>query len=787
MLAYGIGFAICIQSSIGETGYPKDIEALFEQHCYDCHDEDTSKGGLNLVSLGVNLDDSKTFKSWVRVLERVREGEMPPEKKTRPSTEAIRAFVEQVEPVLYKADRKSKLESGNVHVRRLTRQEFEYTLQDLLAVDIPILDLLPEETPSHGFETVADGQQFSHFNLASYLQATDAALEEAFNRAFEAPKSYRKHYQPEDLVKQGGGNYRGPELRGGESIAYKMGVQFYGRMYSTRVPESGWYKITLHGVRAINPGANKVVWGTLRTGACNSAEPMLYMVSPIEATQKKRDLTFDAWIRKGHCLELKTLDATLKTAPNGITGGRVSYKNRNLPKQGYSGIANSGITIERVFSKRDPEEIRARLLAGFSQSTLETLDTTQKKREFLYHAVGRFANIAFRRPVSAEQALPYIQLAQEEILKKDATVTDGLKAAYRAILCSPRFHTFIEKPGQLDDHALAARLSYALWNSMPDWELRQLADQNKLRDPNIFHAQTDRLLEHPHAQRFVKSFTDQWLNLNDIDFTSPDTRLYRSFDPIVQESMLAETRGFFDESLRANLSIINLVSADFSILNERLARFYGLKDLKLAPGNGLQKVKLGNSGRGGLVTHGAVLKVTANGTTTSPVVRGVWVAEKILGMEIPPPPEDVPAVEPDIRGAKSIREQLAKHRDSESCSACHRKIDPAGFALENYDPVGLWRGKYGTSKQAAKVNPAGTVPTGEKFNDIFQWKKIYSGKPDLLTRAFAKNLLTYATGAKPRFSDQTNLDTIVAKSSVKGYKLRSIVHATLASETFKTK
>ena len=281
------------------------------------------------------------------------------------------------------------------------------------------------------------------------------------------------------------------------------------------------------------------------------------------------------------------IDATLKTAPNGITG-RVSYKNRNLPKQGYSGIANSGITIERVFSKRDPEEIRARLLAGFSQSTLETLDTTQKKREFLYHAVGRFANIAFRRPVSAEQARPYIQLAQEEILKKDATVTDGLKAAYRAILCSPRFHTFIEKPGQLDDHALAARLSYALWNSMPDWELRQLADQNKLRDPNIFHAHRS-ATGTSHAQRFVNSFTDQWLNLNDIDFTSPDTRLYRSFDPIVQESMLAETRGFFDESLRANLSVINLVSADFSILNERLARFYGLKDLKLAPGNGLQR------------------------------------------------------------------------------------------------------------------------------------------------------------------------------------------------------
>ena len=788
VLSFTLLFAgITLPSLHAGTNYPDQAAALFDNHCYDCHDGDISKGGLNLETLGYNLQDPHTFKKWVRILDRVRDGEMPPAKKPRPEKKDIQAFTSHLQPALFQADRKQKLQSGSVHVRRLTRKEYEYTVQDLLAIDIPLIDLLPEEAASHGFETVADAQQLSHFNLASYLDAADLALDEAFKRAFTTPKPFKKHFTPAELTKRGGGNYRGPEARGEELIAYKLRVQFYGRMFPTRAPESGWYKVTLHNLRGVNPGANNVVWGTLRSGANSSAAPIMFPVGLVEASKQKRDLTFEAWIRKGYSLELKVNDATLKTASNGAQGGNVSYTGRDLVKQGYPGIATTGITLERIFSKRDPAEIKSRLLAGFPEETLQTLDTKEKKKKFLYQAVGRFANVAFRRQVTLQQAQPYIQLAYQELDRTDATIQDALKAAYRAILCSPRFHTFIEKPGQLDDHALASRLSYTLWNSMPDWHLRQLADQGKLKDPTVYHAEIERLLAHPFSQRFIESFTDQWLNLKDIDFTTPDTRLYKSFDPIVQESMLAETRGYFKNILQENLRVKNIVTSNFSMLNERLARFYGLKDLGLQPGKGLQKVKFANSGRGGIVTHGSVLKVTANGTTTSPVVRGVWVSEKILGMEIPPPPPDVPAVEPDIRGAKSIREQLDKHRNSEACNSCHVKIDPAGLALENYDPVGLWRGKYGNSKKAAKVNPAGITPEGKEFKNIFQWKGIYGAREDLLTKAFAKHFLTYATGAPPRFSDRITLKKIVGQSKAKDYKLRPILHATLASEIFKTK
>jgi hypothetical protein len=263
--------------------------------------------------------------------------------------------------------------------------------------------------------------------------------------------------------------------------------------------------------------------------------------------------------------------------------------------------------------------------------------------------------------------------------------------------------------------------------------------------------------------------------------------LYRTFDGIVQASMVSETRSFVRELLKHNHSVKNLIQSDFSMMNERLIRFYRLENVSVKPGGGIQKVNLKGFPRGGLVTQGAVLKVTANGTTTSPVVRGVWVSERLLGLEIPPPPPNVPAVEPDIRGAVSIRDQLDKHRNDASCAACHRKIDPAGFVLESFDPVGLWRSKYGKGAKGARVNPAGITPQGEKFSGIGEWKRIYSSKPQLLTEGFSKQLLTYATGAPMRFSDREVIARIVLSASKKEYGMRSIVHASLASELFKAK
>ena len=758
---------------LGRAAAETTVAAFLEQHCTECHDTDVKKGGLDLTSLAFDLKDPARFKAWRQVFERVRDGEMPPKKKAPPEQAGKDAFLAKIKAPLLQADDEDIAANGRVRSRRLTRAEYEHTLHDLLGIDIPLKSLLPEDRPSHGFETVAEGQQLSHHQLARYLDVADQALENAFKRALKGDSSYSKHHTPEMLIKNRGGNYRGPELRKGESITWPITLQFFGRT-PTWVPESGWYQITLRGVRGINPTSDGAVWGTLRSGICESNAPLLSMIGLVEATPAPRDLTFEAWIEKGHRLELRPNDGTHRKAPTGANGGNVSFTGRNLEREGYSGIAHKGIDIRRIHPNVDRQGVQKKL---FGDEGLEAL-----KPGNLQRLVTRFARRAFRRPVKEEQSAPYVDIA-EKALAGGATLQESLRSAYRAILCSPRFLTFIEAPGALDDHAIASRLSHALWCSVPDSELTHLADEGRLKDPQVLAAQFERMMGHAKAQRFIHSYTDQWLKLNQIDFTTPDNRLFRDFDPVVQESMLQETRSYFAEMLRGDMDVTHLVASDFTFLNGRLARHYRISP-QLNAGEGLQKAALKpEDRRGGLVTQGAVLKVTADGTSTSPVVRGVFINERLLGSPIPPPPPGVPAIEPDIRGATSIRDQLVKHRSHESCSSCHQTIDPPGFALENYDPVGIWRKGYGKDGRGAKVDPSGITPEGVAFSDLSGWQQIYLKRRVQLARGFASHFLTYATGAPPRFRDDAMLDRIAAKTN----GLRSLLREIVLSEAFLNK
>ncbi len=766
--------AVCaVSCGSSQAGSP--VAGFLDHHCVECHDADVKKGGLDLTALAFDLDDAARFKQWQHIFERVRDGEMPPKKKPQPAKADAAAFLASLKAPLLKADAADIAANGRVRSRRLTRTEYEHTLHDLLGIDIPLRDLLPEDRASHGFETVAEGQQLSQHQLARYLDVADIALTNAFSRALEGDESFAKHYEPKVLSKFTRGNYRGPDFRDGKSIAWPIGLQFFGRMNATAVPADGWYRITLRGVHAINPGDDGAVWGALRSGICYSNAPMLYMIGLVEATSTPRDLVFEAWTQKDHMLELRPQDATLKRAQSGAKGGNVSFIGRDLAKQGYEAIAHRGIDITRIHPNADHAAVKKKL---FGEADVKTLNAAAVEK-----LVTRFATRAFRRPVTEEQSAPYREMARQ-VLAEGEKPADALRIACRAMLCSPRFLTFIEAPGALDDHAIASRLSYALWVSMPDHALTKLADENKLRDPAVLAQQVDRMLADAKSKRFINSFTDQWLKLNQIDFTSPDTRLYRDFDPVVQESMLQETRAYISEMVRGDLGISHLVDSDFAFVNGRIARHYR-DDLKTTPGGGLQKVALDpKARRGGLVTQGAILKVTADGTSTSPVVRGVFINERILGEHIPPPPPGIPAIEPDIRGAISIRDQLDKHRNSESCAACHQLIDPPGFALENYDPVGIWRERYGKGGEGVKVNPAGTTPDGSTFGNLFDWQKIYAKRTDQLARGYATQFLTYATGAPPRFSNEGTLDEIIADVRKAGHGMRAIIREAVLSDMF---
>jgi hypothetical protein len=379
-------------------------------------------------------------------------------------------------------------------------------------------------------------------------------------------------------------------------------------------------------------------------------------------------------------------------------------------------------------------------------------------------------------------------------------------AGYTAIICSPPFLYLEEEPGRLDNYALASRLSFFLWNSPPDEALLEHARSGALAQPGVLRSEAERLLNDSKSRRFVEAFLDYWLDLRNFDATTPSNTLYPDYylDESLTEAALDESRMFFTELLEKNLPARNVIDSDFTYLNERLAVHYGIPGVE---GGNMRRVSLpADSVRGGVMTQAIVLKVTANGTTTSPVIRGKWITERILGQIVPPPPSGVPAVDPDTRGAVTIRQQLAKHRADESCATCHQKIDPQGFALENFDVMGGWRDRYrGDAKDkvpevglgkngwpfdfhyALPVESYGELPDGREFNDVRQFKRLILDDEAQIARNVARHLVVYATGASTRFSDREAIERILEQTKATQYGVRSLVHAIVESDLFRNK
>jgi hypothetical protein len=427
-------------------------------------------------------------------------------------------------------------------------------------------------------------------------------------------------------------------------------------------------------------------------------------------------------------------------------------------------------------------------------------DPARDARRLLAAFVAR----AYRRPVAPGEVDRFVALVGER-RAAGLSFAEALVAGYTAVLASPAFLFLEERPGPLDDHALATRLALFLWNSPPDAALRARADRGELRRPDVLRAETERLLADPRAQRFRDAFLDYWLDLRRMEDSTPSTTLYNDYylDDALTEAALAETQLYFAELLERDLPVRHLIDSDFTYLNERLATHYGIPDVR---GVALRRVTLpAGSPRGGLLTQASVLKVTANGTTTSPVLRGNWIVERILGLRIPPPPP-VTAVEPDIRGAVTIREQLAKHRADPSCASCHRKMDPPGFALESFDVLGGWRDRYrgiaddrpaikGLGKNGQPfafhfgppVDATGELPDGRPFRDIREFKRLLRDNEADLARNLVRQLLVFATGAPTHFSDRAAVERIVGDARERGYGVRSLVHGIVQSELFRHK
>jgi hypothetical protein len=461
-------------------------------------------------------------------------------------------------------------------------------------------------------------------------------------------------------------------------------------------------------------------------------------------------------------------------------GGNARPANQDIPKE------EQEPPLESVVSEH-PEADAARLLAGFLPR-------------------------AFRRSVSPDEVQAYVRIVTRE-LGRHACFEDALKEAYKTALCAPDF-LFVGDTSlaaskntqriRLSDRGIAERLALWFWNSVPDEELIALANEGALHLPANLKKQSDRLLADPRSDRFIADFTDQWLDLRKIDATQPDLKIYPESREHLKHSMIAETRAYLRELIARDLSVTHLVKSEFAMLNQSLARHYNVPDVS---GCAIRRVALPEgTPRGSFLTQAAVLKVTANGTTTSPVTRGVWINERLLGNHIPPPPAGVPAIDPDTRGATTIRGRLEKHRSDAQCAGCHAKIDPPGFALESFDVIGGLRDRYRSlgvgetfvdfrfdSGWAPKVrlhqavDPSGNLPGGEPFKNIAEFQSLVLRNPEALAANMVRQFIMYGTGSEPHYSDRREIARVLQQTKSSNYGIRSLIDAVVQSDLFLSK
>lgn len=838
---------------VSGTSLPRPLPEFIEANCASCHDDVEKKGGFDLTSLSSDLSNAKTLERWVRVHDRVAAGEMPPKDKKAPPPAERQAFVQALGGIVTQSEQQALAGEGRATQRRLNRYEYENAVRDLLGAPwLQIRDGLPEDGEAYRFNKVGDALDLSHVNMARYLGVAEDALRQVLARQATRPEpSVTRYYardqrsfanrmffsvfntrperatfpvldkspQPDVRAKRqpvtvGAGDpaMREREAMGVVASSYEP-IEL--RFEKFKAPVSGRYKIRVSAYSVwVGPG-KKVPGKADRwwipdfddVSPGRRPEPIT-LYSEIPPRQLRRLGAFDV----GTDPTVAELDVHLLAGemirPDAVRFFRSRPSNWQNPlatPEGQPGVAFRWLEVEGPLF--DPWPLAGHQLmfgdlpitsAAGKKIEVQSADPKRDAERLLRGFLAK----AYRRPTTdadAQRFLPVIHRA----LDSGTSFTDAMILGYTAVLCSPGFLCLEETPGPLSDHAVAARLAFFLWNSAPDAQLRRLADEGKLRRPDVLRAETERLLNHPKARQFVDAFLDYWLDLRRIQTTSPDASLYNDYylDDALIESALEETQLFFAELLRADLPARTIVTSDFIFANERLADHYRLPPVE---GAALRRVPVTpESLRGGLLTQASVLKVTANGTTTSPVLRGAWVMERILGLPPSPPPPGTPAVEPDIRGANTIRQLLAKHSSQETCAGCHTRIDPAGFALESFDVMGAWRDKYraiadnvppaiGIGKGGLKftfhyaqpVDSAGELWDGRKFRDIGEFKQLLLTEEKQIARNLARQLVTYATGAPVRFSDRPAVEAMLQRSAARGYGVRSLVHEIVQSELF---
>ena len=777
------------------AGFEATVQPFLEDACLPCHNERRKRGGLNLEPFQSVDSIARDPNTWEKALDKIRTGEMPPEDDPRPDPDTLAAVTRWIDLEIARVDRTAVPDPGRVTIRRLNRTEYNNTIRDLLGVDLNPADDFPQDDSGYGFDNIGDVLSVSPVLMERYLLASERLARTAvFGPEPRKPTLERKNSGPRKVVES-------TEI----PAAYdQTGLSLPNAAHVThRFPVDGEYLIRVYG-GGIRPAGSDPVTFTLWIDGREAASQTLDPDASASFANDQQELggkaldfrtnvsAGDHWVAVSIPRLYEGLPASYK-GPNPSTRPPFVWPEFQLPRKDP--------TPERIAEARKRyDENRARVrptndarvgymeIGGpYSQPTGPSPESRAKifvcghprgahVAGCASRIVGSLAERAFRRVVPPAEVARYTSLFRQA-RQRGEPFDDGIVVALQALLVSPDFLFRLEQDrvgpaataGGVSEHELATRLSYFLWASMPDMALRRQADIRSLRRPEVLATEVRRMLQDPRAAALVREFGGQWLQFRALENVKPDVEKFPDFDPYLRMSMREETERFFARVIREDRSILDFLDGKYTYLNERLARHYGVEGIA---GPAFRLVDVQDPNRGGVLTHGSVLTVSSYSTRTSPVLRGKWVLDNLLDAPPPDPPPNVPIIdEAAIGAAATQRQQLEAHRANPTCAACHRRMDPLGFGLENFDAIGKWRTRDGSFP----VDASGVLPDGRHFTGPAELTKILASERDAFAKALTSKMLTYALGRGLEPYDRRTVRMIARKLPEHDYRFSGLV------------
>ena len=804
-----------------------EVSGLIEKYCVRCHGPKRQKGSLRLDHVSTMISDETVALQWQDILDVMNLSEMPPEDSKQPTKEELTTSLEKLTGNLVEARKRLTDSGGHIVLRRLNRREYDRTIKALFGVPVDV-SLLPEDGRVENYDTLGQANSFSSLHLERYLKLGRSALDQSFaklnkrNRETHTRKEQGESRVSKDIKGQikhidnkiagfdkalAKGDKRHSGARDVKVIERKLVDWFLaqpaaktgavlpsqGIMPTKHVslgwkPKTGLYKVKVRlGVaqdKAVDDLFLKVARKDPRSSIPDALD--LFKVTGTLKEPQEIELFYEVDNLLSNQLVLSRWDLHPQVHPEFAKAKDYWFRFRGVRK--FYKDTKPNIWIDWVEVKGPLEQKPAPLSA---RNLIKGDKVTKKSDTEVRSLFEQFTFKAFRNEQAPKTYIDKLMKIYKASLAHGAKTEDALKDALSVVLASPRF-LFINEPGSageksrsLTERELAIRLAYFLWSAPPDDMLLELAAQGKLRDKATLLSQVDRMISDSRSNHFVETFLTQWLELDRLNGIDPDSTVSKKYDRVVQDRSRKEVYAFFKNLLRQNLPATDLLSSDYVMVDSAMAKFYGFKGVS---SDEFKAVKVpANSIRGGLLGQSAILTLTGTGERTSPVERGVFVLRKLLHRPPPEAPANVPMLDEKKVGTISIKETLANHMDKAQCKSCHQRIDPLGFGLENFDPVGLWRTQVDSKdgKKKFGIEPQGVMPDGtSKFNNFLEMKKQVSKHKSAMLKSLTEALMIYGLGRTIGFTDLETVDSIVKETAKDNYGMKTLLHKIISSKPF---